>query len=75
LKYFVEITLETDGETMCSNLQKMDYFGQEVINKKEGYYLATVEASTDVKCWKLENNAIEHSMKKLQAVREGRSTL
>ncbi len=73
LKSTIEIALENEDESMSSILQKLDYFGQETI--VEGRYLATVEALTDVKCWKLEKDAIEYSMKKLQAVREGRSTL
>jgi len=56
-------------------LQKKDYFGQEVMMAKDGRYLATVETLTDTKCWKLEKSVIAHSMKKLQAVREGRSSM
>lgn len=60
---------------MSSTLQKMDYFGQEIMVNEKSHYLATVEASTDVRCFKLEKSAIDHSMKKLQAVREGRNAL
>jgi len=60
---------------LSSTLQKKDYFGQEVMMAKDGRYLATVETLTDTKCWKLEKSVIAHSMKKLQAVREGRSSM
>ncbi len=67
------INLEAGGEKLSSTLQKMDYFGQEMM--ASGRYLATVEALTDATCWKLEKKTILYSMKKLQAVREGRSTI
>ncbi len=70
-----EIRLDTADKKFVSQLEKKDYFGQEVITKKDGRYLATVEALTDTHCWMLSKDEIDHSMKKLQAVREGRSTL
>lgn len=67
------INLEAGGEKLSSTLQNMDYFGQEMM--ASGRYLATVEALSDATCWKLEKKTILFSMKKLQAVREGRSTI
>lgn len=67
------INLEAGGEKLSSTLQNMDYFGQEMM--ASGRYLATVEALTDTMCWKLDKSAIQYSMKKLQAVREGRTTI
>jgi len=67
------INLEAGGEKLSSTLQNMDYFGQEMM--ASGRYLATVEALTDTVCWKLDKSSIQFSMKKLQAVREGRTTI
>jgi len=63
------------GEDLSSNLQAMDYFGQEVITTEDGRYLTDVKATTDTKCWILEKAAIEKSMKKLQTVRDGKSSV
>ena len=67
------INLEAGGEKLSSTLQNMDYFGQEMM--ASGRYLATVEALTDTVCWKLDKSSIQFSMKKPQAVREGRTTI
>ena len=74
-----EISLQPstkDGEGLSSALERLDFFGQEVMSSKNiARYLSTVEALSDVVCWKLDKGKIEYIMKKMQAVREGRSTL
>ena len=63
------------GDSLTSALERLDFFGQEVMSSKVAHYLTTVEALSDVVCWKLDKGRIAHIMKKMQAVREGRSSL
>ena len=60
---------------LSSTLERLDFFGQEVISPQIGEYLASVEAVSNVLCWKLDKGVTAHSMKKMKAVREGRSTV
>lgn len=69
-----EIHLDVSDEKLTSTLQRLDFFGQEIMVADNGKYLATVQTLTPTKCWKLEKSTIVKSMKKILAVQEGGGT-
>lgn len=66
------IHLDVNNEKLTSTLQRLDFFGQEIMVADHGKYLATVETLIPTKCWKLEKSTIVESLKKILKVQEGR---